>query len=268
MKKAINITLVILFNLCLIWIAIAQSALSLASSKSFYQKEFKENGIYASYDSSGNETRKIIYYVGGSDDTHATLSDAQLNIIINHITDYLFENKESFELTLNNVYILGEGYRNGVSVFGEAAISHMQDVRALIKSVQISLTVTVILVVGIAVYFIFEKQSLKRRIFTYSRNFHFTLIALALGFCIWSYLGSSDEIPFTLNLWKNLHFLIFPFQPEKISGSVLRDSLTVILTTELFISATVTVLSVLIFTVITWLISAYFLEKRSLKLPK
>ena len=95
-----------------------------------------------------------------------------------------------------------------------------------------------------------------------------TLLFFASVFFIGSYFMSNDEIPFSLILWKNLHYLIFPFQPEKITGSVLFDTLTCILTTEFFISAVSIVLAVASFVVLLWLLISYFIEKNAKKLSE
>ena len=265
MKKALNIFLIVLFNLSLVWVTVGAISLSVATSRSFYKKQFTENGIYAQHDAEGNETRKIIYFIGGDSTKRATFTDRQIDQIIDHIAGYMSFSVESFELCLDNVYIIDEGYCDGTLIFGEDAIAHMEDVRDLVYAVRISLCVTVALLAFLSVYFILKRAEFKNILFRYSRLFYLSVLFLALGFVVWSALGVNEDTPFALSIWKNMHYLLFPFQPAKIRGSALADALVFFLDTDFFISATLTVLFPLLLVIFLWLFAAFFIQKQAKK---
>lgn len=263
MKKTLKISSIILFNVCLLWLAIAIPALIMASSPTFYYSQFEECGLYEERDEYGAASRHIIPYIGGDQGTQATFSDGQLNEIADHIVNYLFTDMPSFELRMDNVYLLGHGETDGVSLFGPEAVSHMADVKGLIGfSIGASISAGVILV-GLIILFILKRRVFWGRLFRVSARFYIALLLFAGIFCLWSYIGASEETPFLLNLWGNMHFIIFAFQPSKYSGSFLLDTLTYVLTLEFFMNAVITIFAVLLITVAIWLVTAKILEKKA-----
>lgn len=121
---------IVLFNICLLAVAIIFPALKIASTPAYYHAQFEKNGIYAQVDENGTERRTTIRYIGGNTDDRATFSDAQLNEMIDHIVDYLFTDKASFALVMDGVMLNG-ALTDNVNIFGETAVTHMQDVKNL-----------------------------------------------------------------------------------------------------------------------------------------
>ncbi len=266
MKNPIEKLTVILFNICLVLLAVIAPALIFASSEDFYRNTLDECGMYAEVDSDGVEQRRIIYYVGGDRSCAATLSNAQLDLAVSHIVDYLTGEKDSFELTLDQVYILGEGHRDGVSLFGEKAISHMKDVKELISAAKWVIAICCLTLASLLVFFIVKREKMIKFLFKYSRNFYGVILAAAALFVLTALLTATKQVPFFLRLWKNLHYLIFPFQPEKIADSELADALTSILSTSFFINTVSYVLTIALGVVAVWLLISYFWSKKSKKI--
>ncbi len=261
--KIIDKILVIIFNLCLLLTAGITPALLLASSPEYYYEQFEKNGIYASVDENGEEQRSIIRYVGGDKTKYATFSDEQLNLIIHHIIDYLFTDKESFELKIDGVEIVGEGICDGVDVFGEKAVLHMADVKALMKFAKWTALICFLTIISM-LFIILKRRQTWGKLLKYTAVFYGIIGAFAGLFCINSLadaFGSSKT--FTYCLWKNIHYLLFPFQPRKVKNSVISDTLTQILTIELFMTAVAIVVIVIASALIAWLITAFILGKRA-----
>ena len=261
MKKTVEAALIVLFNIALLFSAIAIPALTLATSESFYEWGLRKTGIYSAIDEDGKIHKFKVDYIGGDEDTTAVFEDCQIDIISSHIVDFMSGNAKSFDLVLDGVYIIGEGERDGIHVFGEEAISHMQDVRELVEAVKLlSLLSLIILIAGVVSYVLFIKR-LSVSPHKISRIFYSALLALCILFLLFSF-ATKGERSFFLALWQNLHYIIFPFQTGKVEGSVLCDTLAVILSTEFFIRAVVIILSIVIFTVALWLTLSFLYEKR------
>ena len=254
---------VILFNLCLILSVGITAALLIASSPSYYRQQFEKNGIYS--DKSGeDEKRHRIYYVGGDAKISATFSDEQYDIMIDHVIDFLFGDTESFELTLDGVDVWGVGLCDGVSVFGEQAVSHMADVKTLIKTVKVIGIATTALTIMLVAFFIIKRRDCSQFLLRYTAYFYIALLIFAAGFCIWSLISALiQKTTFLYMLWGNVHYLLFPFQPEKYEESFLADTLPQILSLELFITALVIVFAAIAVAVALWLAGAHFIKKHS-----
>ena len=93
--KVLDKLLIVLFNICLIIVAIWISAVPIAKSKSYYQKQFTKNEIYAHYEDDELVQTKF-YYIGGTIYNTTYFTDEQLDTIIEHIIDYLFKGKRKF----------------------------------------------------------------------------------------------------------------------------------------------------------------------------
>lgn len=257
---------VILFNICIILASGITAALLLASSPRYYEKQFEKNGVYSTEGEFG-EVRRRIYFVGGDPTVSATFSNEQYDLMIDHIILYLFGDKESFELILDEVDVWGVGYCDGVSVFSENAISHMADVKVLIKSAIVIGAVAAALSVGLFVFFIIKRKEASPYLLRYTGYFYAALAIFIVGFCIWSLIGAwVTSTTFLYRLWGNLHYLLFPFQPEKYANSYLADPLTQILRLELFITALVIVILTIAAAVALWLLAAHFIKRRTNKI--
>ncbi len=121
----------LLFVLLLLLLTIILSALAFASSPSYYHRQFEKNGIYA-HEQYGKVRPTPIHYIGGNRYLTAEFSDEQLDMLCEHIIDYLFGDKETFSLVMDGVKLNGV-VTDGVSIFSEKAVSHMADVKTLMQ---------------------------------------------------------------------------------------------------------------------------------------
>lgn len=69
---------------------------------------------------------------------------------------------------------------------------------------------------------------------------------------------------FLSSFWTVAHYLFFPFRPDKVAGSFFNDTLTMILTLELFMDAVVIVLSSLAAALTAWFVGILFIRKKTL----
>ncbi len=262
--KIIDKLAIIIFNLCLLLTAGITPALLLASSPEYYYEQFEKNGIYASVDENGDEQRSIIKYVGGDKTKYATFSDEQLNLIIHHIIDYLFTDKEDFQLKMDGVEIIGEGICDGVEIFGETAVLHMADVKSLMAFAKWAAIISFLTAALLLILFIKRKQ-IRKHLLKYTAVFYGLLGGFAFLFCLWSLLGAKKLTPtgFLDKLWGNIHYLLFPLQPGKYTNSFFNDTLTQILTLELFVAAVAIVVAVIVSVLAAWLILACILQNRT-----
>ena len=263
MSRALKILASVGFALLLIWTAAVGTALLLASSEDYYKDTLRECGVYSQDNGDGTEKRKVIYGIGGDMTVRATLSDEQLDTVCEHIIDFLFGDTESFELTLDGVKMKSGEIRDGVSIFGEMAVSHMDDVRLLIRGAGFSLIPSVIVLAVLGVYLI--KRVRPREIVRYTLIMLLWILVIAALFCLWSYLGSTPSTPFPLKLWGNLHYIIFAFNASAYEGSFLADALVYILTLDFFLDAVVKVLLAIGAALAAWLTALFLIEKYSKK---
>jgi hypothetical protein len=261
MNRRLNALVSIGFALLLIWTVAVSTALLLAGSESYYKNTLRECGVYSSDNGDGTERRRIIYGIGGDMKVRATLSDAQLDTAVEHIIDFLFGDTESFELTLDGVKMTSGKTVDGVSLFGEKACSHMNDVKRLIGILGYSLIPSLAATVLLGIYII--KKVKPREAVRYTLCLLVGIFIFAALFCLWSLLGSNSETPFLLKLWGNLHYIIFAFQESAYEGSFLADALVYILTLDFFIDAVVKVLIAIGAALALWLTALILIAKRS-----
>lgn len=274
--KILDRVLALLFNACLLFSVAVGSVFAIASSPQYYYDQFEATGVYATVDENGNEMRKVIRFVGGADSgISACFTDEQLNELIDHIIAYLFTDMESFTLVMDDVTVLtssnqrGE-QRDGVNIFGDVAVSHMADVKGLLQTLG-----TVALVMGIAgacmlVYFIVRAVKGQGGVlFKYTLIFYGTFVGLIGAFCLFTCIQMRvEEIPMEYYLdmiWRNFHFIIFP-NPEQATGSFFNDTLTMILSLDLFMAAVVEVLVIIGISVVAWAVLAKILDRRVKKM--
>ena len=62
-------------------------------------------------------------------------------------------------------------------------------------------------------------------------------------------------------LWRDIHHLLFMFQPEKVEGSFFNDTLTEVLTLDLFITAVVIVVITLVTMLALWFTTTVLARK-------
>ena len=75
-----------------------------------------------------------------------------------------------------------------------------------------------------------------------------------------------DSIPLQMDwfldtLWRDIHHLLFMFQPDKVEGSFFNDTLTEVLTLELFITAVVIVVITLVSLLAIWFVTTVLARK-------
>ena len=266
MKKAFTVLAIIAFNICLLWVSLVTPILIMASSNSFYYRQFERCGMYERVDEYGRGKMRIVPYINGDAGIQAAFTDEQLNAIADHIVSYLFTDMDSFEMVMDDVYVVRSGVTDGVSIFGDKAVSHMADVKSLIIFARWSAVAAGIAIAALISLFIFKRRHFFMRAFKVSRIFYISLLAFALIFCLWSYVGSSADVPFLLNLWGNLHYLIFAFQPRKYADSFIYDTLTFILNLEFFMNAIIIVVAVVLSVILIWLTVSKLMEKFARKL--
>ena len=261
MTRRLNILASVVFALLLIWVSAVSTALLLASSEDYYKDTLRECGVYSRDNGDGTEKRRIIYGIGGNMKVRATLSDEQLDTVCEHIIDFLFGDKESFLLTLDGVKMTSGKVVDGVSIFGENAIAHMDDVRGLIRAAGFSIIPSVIALLALGIFLI--KKVGARDVIRYTLFLLLGIFIFALLFCLWSLLGSDASTPFLLKLWGNLHYILFAFNTSAYEGSFLADALVYILTLDFFLDAVIKVVSVIGASLALWLTALYLIEKYS-----
>ncbi|MBR2340875.1 MAG: DUF1461 domain-containing protein [Clostridia bacterium] len=263
--KIVDRIFAFLFNFCLLFAVAVGAVFAIASSPAYYYEQFKKTGVYATVDENGVEKPKRIHYIGGSATQSATFTDEQLNEIIQHIIDYLFTDKESFALKMDNVQLNGR-LKDDVNIFGEVAVVHMQDVKTLLQTLGTIALICGISAVGILAYFIV--RAVKRQggvLLKSTLIFYGSFVGIIGVFCLVTLIqllskGFEMEAYLTM-LWRNFHFIIFS-DPAKATGSFFDDTLTMILTLDLFMAAVVRVLLIIAVFVVGWCVVAYFLDRR------
>lgn len=273
--KILDRVLALLFNACLLFSVAVGSVFAIASSPQYYYDQFEATGVYATVNEEGEEVPKIIPYIGGDNKTFACFTDEQLNELIDHIIGYLFTDMESFALVMDDVTLYTSSKpvwtkTDGVNIFSDVAVSHMADVKGLLQTLG-----TVALVMGIAgacmlAYFIVRAVKGQGGVlFKYTLIFYGTFVGLIGAFCLFTCIQMRvEEIPMEYYLdmiWRNFHFIIFP-NPEQATGSFFNDTLTMILSLDLFMAAVVEVLVIIGISVVAWAVLAKILDRRVKKM--
>ena len=263
--KILDKFLIVLFNICLIVVSIWISAVPIAKSKSYYEKQFTKNEIYSHYED-GELVQTNFNYVGGTYHRSTYFTDDQLNVIIEHIIDYLFKGKDSFELTMDNVMVNGE-LTDNVNIFGEVAVTHMEDVKVLFTVYRIISAIALVGMIAMLFYFIKRMKHVKKSLLSVTLIFY-GVIFLLIGLFLLIVLihMKKDGMPMEMDwfldtLWRDIHHLLFMFQPEKVEGSFFNDTLTEVLTLELFITAVVIVVITLISMLALWFTTTVLARK-------
>ncbi len=256
--KLLDRAVILLLNLCLFLTGILAPALLLASSPSYYHYEFEKNGIYATHTKDGTEVRTRIRYIGGKRGQSAYFSDEQLDAIVDHIVTYLFEDGETFALSMDGVLLNGE-LCDGVAIFGEKAVTHMADVRDLMLLGRDAVLASLVAIPLLLLYLILRRRACGRAVLRVTLLFYAILALAALAFLLVTVAMADGDLATTF--WENAHHLFFPFQPEKVEGSFFNDTLTSILTLELFLDAVAIVLLTVGVTLAAWIGLAFGLRR-------
>lgn len=238
----VMITLLLILSLVL---SATVPILTIASSKNFYQTQLEKTGIYVVDEEDSGKTSPPIGYINGDETKSARFTQKQMDVIIHHIIDYMFTDQESFALTMDDVKINGTEQDN-VSIFSEEAVSHMQDVKKVFSLVlNLSIFGGALLLVCV-LYICLRWNETASLLLKYFLIFYGVFIGICLLFCGLCFLQSTtSDLTFTNLLWRNLHYVFFPMQGDKIAGSFFNDALTCILTLDFFLGAVKIVLTVM-----------------------
>lgn len=264
----------LLFNLCILLLSVLVPVLVVASTPAFYQARFQETGIYASVEN-GEIHQKKVRYIGGASDKTAVFSDEQIDTIIEHFVDYFFGDKETFALKMNGVLLNGT-LTDDVDVFGETAVTHMQDVKDLFQLLTIVSILSAVFAALCIVYFCRRPKRFLRLLWKYSIGFYLTFLSIIAVFCIGTFFTIPEYVEgwqnildwYPSQLWRNMHYIFFIFAPENISGSFFNDALTMILTLDFFMTTVFIILAIMVSVVLVWLITSYLLQRRVPKKQK
>lgn len=184
----------------------------------------------------------------------AELTNSQLDEIITHITSFLGGKKPSFYFEMDGILLNGKTEDN-VSIFGETAVSHMDDVKPLFDLVRIALFIA-LAVMLICVFYLFKrKEHTKSIIFRYSLYAILGIISVALLFLLGVYfkMRMSGESDFFSALWTDMHHIFFPFSASKFGGSFFNDTLTMLLTLDFFMNCVKTIVFCILASLSVWL---------------
>lgn len=267
--KIINGVLAFILNICILLSVAVGSVFVIASTPAYYYGQFEATGVYAQVDENGEKQPAVIRFIGGDAEQSAKFTDEQLNELIDHIIAYLFTDMESFELVMDDVLLNGRETDN-VSIFGEVAVVHMEDVKGLLGVLGTVAIICAVVGAGIVAYFILQARKGKGgKLMKHTLIFYGTFVGLVVGFCLFT-LGQMlvYKIPLEYYLsmiWRNFHFIIFP-NPEQAMGSFFNDTLTMILSLDLFMAAVVMVLVILAIAIALWVVCARLLDKYTQKL--
>ena len=263
--KILNCILAFLFNLCLLLSVAVGSVFVIASTPAYYYAQFEVTGVYAQVNEQGEKVPNVIRFIDGDSGKVARFTDEQLNELVDHIIRYLFTEEESFKLVMDDVNINGV-QRDGVSIFGEVAVVHMEDVKVLLGTLGTVAVVCAVVGTLILVYFGLSAWKGKGgKLFKHTLLFYGTFVGLIVGFCLFTLvqtLSMGIDLQYYLTMiWRNFHFIIFP-DPEQAMGSFFNDTLTMILTLDLFMAAVVYVLLIIAGAVGLWLVGAWLCDRR------
>lgn len=257
--KILDRIAIILINIAIIIAMAVGPALILAGSPSYYRNQFEKNGIYSEIDEDGKITPHPIYFLGGESGRRGYFKDEQLNAIADHIVDFIFGDTESFELVMDDVVVNGR-LEDDVRIFGDAAVTHMDDVKSLMLFGKWASIFSVILLPFLIAYVIWRRREMGRIVLQYSVIFFGALLLLLGGLCLISLINANGD--FFSTFWEYAHHLFFPFNPEKVQGSFFNDTLTMILTLDLFMDAVIIVLSTLILSLGAWFAGAIIIYRK------
>lgn len=258
--KVLNKFSVILFTLCLILLSISLPAVFISNSKTYYKNQFIKCNSYP-------DENEYLYvrYIGGDRNKTAKFTSAQVDDIIEHITDFLSDKKDSFALQMDGVVLNGI-IRDDINIFSDESVEHMQDVKLLFLNIKYITAVIFILFVLLGIYIVFNRRKTKEYIFNYSLYSILGLITVIILFLLFviikSGISNFSFDTFFSTLWEYMHYLFFPFSPDKFMGSFFNDTLTMILNIDFFMNTVRTIVSILCSSVSIWLITSFIIQKK------
>ena len=160
---------------------------------------------------------------------------------------------------MDNVIVNGKSC-DEVEIFGEAAVTHMDDVKSLMQLGKWASIISVILLPFLIWYVVWRRREMGKIALMYSLIFFGALFLLLGGLCLISLINSDGD--FFSTFWQYAHYIFFPFNPEKVQGSFFNDTLTMILTLDLFMDAVIIVLSTLAAALAAWFTGAIIIYRK------
>ena len=144
----------------------------------------------------------------------------------------------------------------------------MRDVKNLFIAYQIISVIAFLVLIAILAYLILRLGQVRKILYKYTFIYYFIFTtALAIFFLVTvihtisKYNGNFDLETYFYTMWGDVHYLLFPFQPDKIEGSFFNDILTEILTVELFVLAFAIVIGVVLLLNLSWLAITIVIRK-------
>ncbi|MBR5322436.1 MAG: DUF1461 domain-containing protein [Clostridia bacterium] len=256
--KWLDKTAVILFTVCLFLSSALIPITFISTSTTFYRTQLKACGIYPIENKS-----TVIRYIGGNRDMSAAFTSEQFDEIIAHITDFMANKKQNFALQMDGINLNGE-IVGSVNIFGNEAITHMNDVKTVFATAKSALVACVISLIVCAFYMFSRKSYIKKIIYKLSLGVTtsiFTIFALFFGGSFIKHLinGSGS---FSDTLWFDMHHIFFPLSPEKFQASSFNDTLTYILTLDFFMNTVIVVTVCIISLTAIWLFFSKLISKK------
>lgn len=138
-------SIIVLFNILLAVLLIWSITYTLMTSSRFYRYEFAKQNVTA----------------------RTGFTELQLEIIGDHIIDYLIDEKESLQIQIN-----------GESVFSIQAIKHMEDVKALFLGIQNVLWYAFVIFVVVGIYLYVKRKEIKKYFFKVNLIVFISLVSL------------------------------------------------------------------------------------------
>ena len=256
--KLLDRTAVIIFTLCFIIASVLIPITVICTRDTYYRNQLKKCGIYPNENES-----TVIRYISGDRSKSAALTPEQFDDIIAHITSFLSNKKQGFALQMNGINLNGEIVDN-VNIFGEEAITHMDDVKPVFSAVKIALIICFVSLIVCGIYMFIRKNDIRKIIYKYSLGVVvgiFAAFALFFGSVFVKHLINSGSSYFD-TLWLDMHHIFFPMSPEKFQGSSFNDTLTYILTLDFFMNTVIIIIINIIVLTAAWLFSAKIISKR------
>lgn len=225
--RALDKIAVLVFNFSIIVFAIWISAIPITKSKSFYMNHFGEN------------TRALKIY---------TIDE--LEKVADITIDYYFGNAEEYQVILDN----------GVALFNEDEVRHMADVKVVYITGQVIAVISFLLMLASALYIIRRFRKVSKDLLIFTGVFYGIVLILIGAFLLWGYVNYRNDPyhnSYFVHIFTNFHYLIFPFQPDKVALATGQngydiETLTLILNTDVFMDAGIIIGSVVVVSIILW----------------
>lgn len=259
--KALDRITVIMFTLALIIVSVLIPVRVIASRDVYYLNQFEKLGI-----TQGENGVTSLDHIGGKNGNSADFTYDQIKDIVSHITLFMRGEKQSFELKMDGVIFNGS-LADGVEIFGDEAVTHMEVVRELFFDLKATLIICGGIIFFCALYMLLRKSTVRKVIYRCSLAttlsfFGLLLLFFGVVFFISLFGGGFSFDSFLSDLWTYMHHLFFPASESAFSGSFFNDTLTSLLTVDFFMNTVTTVIINIIALSAAWLFSAKLISKR------